>query len=63
MNWEAISAVGEILGAVTVIATIFYLAVQVKHVQAETVSARMARRTDGRRELNKLLLDHSTLVV
>jgi len=63
MNWEAIGAVGEILAAVTVIATIFYLAVQVRHVQTETVSARMARRTDGRRELNILLLDHSELVV
>jgi len=30
MNWEAISAVGEIIGAIAVIATLIYLAIQVK---------------------------------
>lgn len=31
MNWEAIGALGEILGALVVVVTIFYLAVQVRH--------------------------------
>lgn len=30
MNWEAIGAVGEILGALAVVATLFYLAVQIR---------------------------------
>ena len=30
MNWEAIGAVGEILGAVAVVATLFYLATQIR---------------------------------
>ena len=30
MNWEAIGAVGEVLGAVGVIATLGYLAVQIR---------------------------------
>jgi hypothetical protein len=30
MNWEAIGAIGEIVGAVAVVATLFYLAVQVR---------------------------------
>ncbi len=30
MNWEAISAVGEVLGAISVLATLFYLAAQIK---------------------------------
>jgi len=37
MNWEAIGAVGEIVGAITVVATLIYLAIQVKD------SARAAR--------------------
>ena len=37
MNWEAIGAVGEIIGATAVIATLIYLAIQVKD------SARAAR--------------------
>ena len=31
MNWEAIGAIGEILGAAVIIATLFYLARQMKH--------------------------------
>lgn len=31
MNWEAIGAVGEVLGSIAVIGSIFYLAVQVRH--------------------------------
>jgi hypothetical protein len=31
MNWEAIGAVGEILGAIAVVTTLFYLAVQIRH--------------------------------
>ena len=30
MNWEAIGAVGEIVGAIAVIATLAYLAIQVR---------------------------------
>jgi hypothetical protein len=37
MNWDAIGAVGEIVGALAVVVTLFYLAQQVKH------STRMAR--------------------
>ena len=30
MNWEAIGAVGEILGAIAVLVTLIYLATQIK---------------------------------
>ena len=30
MNWEAIGAVGEIVGAVAVVGTLFYLAIQIR---------------------------------
>lgn len=30
MNWDAIGAIGEILGALTVVATIFYLSLQIR---------------------------------
>jgi hypothetical protein len=39
LNWEAVGAVGEILGAVTVVATLFYLARQVRHATAVARSA------------------------
>lgn len=40
MNWEAIGAVGEILGAIAVIATLIYLAKQIRqNSQAVQVSA------------------------
>lgn len=34
MNWDAIGAIGELVGGVAVIATLIYLAIQVKHSKA-----------------------------
>lgn len=34
MNWEAIGAIGELVGGIAVIATLIYLAIQVKHSKA-----------------------------
>ncbi len=46
MNWEAIGAIGEIVGATAVVVTLIYLAVQVRHgtraTQAASVQAASA---------------------
>ena len=39
MNWEAAGAIGEILGAAAVVATLFYLAHQVRHATSVARSA------------------------
>lgn len=49
MNWEAIGAVGEVVGAIAVVATLFFLAVQIRHgrrVQQETNSVSSAAAVD-----------------
>ena len=35
MNWDAIGAIGEIVGAIAVVATLAYLAIQTRHSAAE----------------------------
>ncbi len=47
MNWEAIGAIGEVAGAIAVVVTLFYLAVQTRrHTAAvSTESARAAETT------------------
>ena len=55
MNWEALGAVGEIVGAVAVIVTIGYLAVQIRQ---HTISLRHASTQEileGIAELNQFL--------
>jgi len=43
MNWDAVGAMGETAGAVAVLVTLFYLALQVKHATSEArASARQA---------------------
>lgn len=39
MNWEAIGAVGEIVGAVAVVATLTYLAIQIRTARVDSASA------------------------
>jgi hypothetical protein len=45
MNWDAIAAVGELIGSLTVIITVLYLAVQVKQSSriAKSVSTNQSR--------------------
>jgi hypothetical protein len=39
MNWNAIGAVGEIVGSLAVLITLVYLAIQVRHVRRQTMLA------------------------
>ena len=65
MNWEAIGALGEIIGAIAVVSTLWYLAAQMKtNTSAVNQAARQAtllgrsestRWVAGDPELNKLL--------
>ena len=45
MNWEAIGAVGEIVGATAVVVTLIYVAVQVRHGDRD--GARRVRGSHG----------------
>ncbi|HEY5645410.1 MAG TPA: hypothetical protein VIS76_05700 [Pseudomonadales bacterium] len=47
MNWEAIGAIGEILGALAVVLTLGYLAVQVKYAKTATTDATRLNRANG----------------
>ena len=51
MNWEAIGAVGEILGAIAVVLTLGYLAVQIRHAKNATADQNRLERSRGVREM------------
>ena len=36
MNWDALGAIAELVGAIAVVGTLFYLAVQVRHSKDAT---------------------------
>jgi len=55
MNWDAIGAISEGLGAIAVFATLIYLAVQVRHARAEVARNVTLSRTNAARELNLAL--------
>ena len=40
MNWEMIGAIGELVGAAAVVATLFYLASQIREASRESKSSR-----------------------
>ncbi len=61
MNWEAIGAVGEVLGAVGVIVTLAYLAVQIR-ANTRTMSAESRRAVrQSSREVNLRIAASSEL--
>ena len=55
MNWEAIGAVGEVLGALGVIATLAYLAVQIRQNTRTVRSATHQAWVSSMTEVNMLL--------
>ena len=57
MNWEMISAVGQMLGAVGVIISIVYLAAQIRNQNKESRRSAMNVLTTHWSDLNKSLVD------
>jgi hypothetical protein len=47
MDWNAISAIAEILGAVAVIVTLIYLAKQIQHSNSLTTTSKLDAMTSG----------------
>ena len=61
MNWDAIGAVGELLGSLAVFVTLGYLAIQVRHARAEARRALSQGRMEANRALLLLDLDERNL--
>ena len=61
MNWEAIGALGETLGAILVLATLVYLANQVRYAKNAAADANRIARARGVCELNLALAQNPTL--
>jgi hypothetical protein len=61
INWEAIGAIGEILAATTVIATLVYLSLQVKSVKEQTSVSAHQHLYDSMNEFVKLISESDSL--
>ena len=61
LNWDAIGAVGEILGAAAVFITLIYLAHQVRHARSEARRALGQARAEANRDLIKMGLEPDVL--
>src|SRR5205823_3963111 len=58
MNWEMISAVGQMLGAIGVIISIIYLAAQIRNQNKESQRAAMNVLTSHWSDLNRTLAEN-----
>jgi hypothetical protein len=63
MNWEMISAIGQMLGAIGVIISIVYLAAQIRNQNKESRRAAMNVLTSHRSDLNKTLVENPEMAV
>ena len=50
MEWEAIGATGEVLGALILVVTVAYLAVQVRYARQATIDQNILSRAQGVQE-------------
>ena len=63
MNWQAMGAMGELLGAIAVLATLVYLAVQVRRLIVDSKNDLISKIDDGTRQLRQLFIDHADLII
>ena len=61
MNWEAIGAVGEILGAIAVLVTLIYLATQIKQHTLATRAVTNSAYAEAAREFNMAIANSPEL--
>ncbi len=61
MNWEAIGAIGEVLGAAGVIITLAYLAVQMRQSNRLAKRAAVQGVLEGRAEMNRFIASDPVL--
>ena len=62
MNWDAIGAIGETLGALAVIVTLAYLAIQVRVSRSVAADANRLTRTTGVREFCLAVTENDALI-
>jgi len=61
MNWDAIGAIGEMIGSVAVLATLGYLAVQVRHAREDVRRSISNARSEANRDALAALAEERTL--
>jgi len=63
VNWEAIGAVGEIVGALAVLATLILLLKQIRIGNTQAKQANDLARADSQRDILKQVSDHAKLTI
>lgn len=63
LSWEAIGAIGETLGAVAVIVTLFFLLQQLRLNNRQLRQSNELARADSQRDILKQVADHATLTI
>lgn len=63
MNWDAIGAMSELLGALAVVATLIYFSIQLRGMRASTAGDSVARAQETELKLIQLELEYSNLLV
>ena len=61
MNWEAISALGELVGAFAVLITLIYLAVQIRQNTAAVATSTYESTMTGFNDINIVVASHPAL--
>ena len=59
LNWEAVGAIGEVVGGIAVIATLLYLAIQVRQNAESVRNAASLSVNEGLAEINRRLSNDS----
>ena len=63
MNWDAIGAIGEIVGAIAVILTLYYLSTQIRHASKQLDIQNAEKRMRGFDAIDESFRDFRALII
>ena len=62
VNWEAIGAIGELIGAAAVVGTLIYFALQIRSLSADAYASSINQIDQGERDLRGLYVENEEII-
>ena len=62
MNWDAIGAIAELVGALAVVATLVYFSIQIRSLSADSYASSLSAIDEGERDIQRLYIENASLI-
>ena len=62
LNWDAIGAIGELIGALTVVGTLIYFSIQIRSLSTDAYANSINQIQQGEKDLREKYIEHEEII-